>query len=197
MKKQIDSPNGPPESPKGRPHLDLDRLRARKQPGGVTFKKTQAEIPLEKPRKGIFFRTHLSWRDEAEVLDAPGPRGNTFYLLYQDVDHGVSHLVSRRLLVPTITRDGAVAIWPARLPNGKSDTAATSALTAIAAAEKQWMSIAYQSSQRAYEMKPAAGISHEPEWPFASWEELLDRAAQNALIASPDHPVLRRLRGEI
>ena len=49
----------------------------------------------------------------------------------------------------------------------------------------------------AYEVYQAAASIPEPEWPDITFQEILRVAFKDQFISSQDHPVLRRLRGEI
>jgi hypothetical protein len=49
----------------------------------------------------------------------------------------------------------------------------------------------------AYDVFEATGPFPEPQWPGIGFEELLRIAFKGRYIDSLDHPVLRRLRGEI
>ena len=49
----------------------------------------------------------------------------------------------------------------------------------------------------AYEVLQAAGTLHEPLWPQdIDFNELVRIAFKGRIISEPDHPVLKRLRGE-
>jgi hypothetical protein len=48
----------------------------------------------------------------------------------------------------------------------------------------------------AYEVYEATGDFPEPEWPDATFQEILKIAFKNHFIKSMDHPVIGRLRGE-
>jgi len=52
-------------------------------------------------------------------------------------------------------------------------------------------------STGAYDIDEAHGKLGEPEWPELSMGELLKIAFKDRYIDSYDHPVLKRLRGEI
>jgi hypothetical protein len=47
-----------------------------------------------------------------------------------------------------------------------------------------------------YDVHEATADLPEPEWPAAPFQELIKLAFKDKLIADPDHPVLRQLRGE-
>ena len=48
-----------------------------------------------------------------------------------------------------------------------------------------------------YDVLEAAGQFPEPVWPEVSLQQLLEIAFKGRVIDTMDHPVLRRLRGEI
>jgi hypothetical protein len=43
----------------------------------------------------------------------------------------------------------------------------------------------------------AAGNLEDPEWPELSFQELVNLAFKDKVVDRLDHPVLRRLRGEL
>jgi hypothetical protein len=49
----------------------------------------------------------------------------------------------------------------------------------------------------AYEVMQATGNLDEPEWPELSFQEIVNLAFKDKVIATLDHPVIRRLRGEL
>ena len=49
----------------------------------------------------------------------------------------------------------------------------------------------------AYEVYEATAELPEPIWPDVSFRELVEIAFRERLITTHDHPVLRRLRGEV
>jgi hypothetical protein len=49
----------------------------------------------------------------------------------------------------------------------------------------------------AYRVEESTAIRDDPSWPDLPMRELLRIAFRDNLISAPDHPVLRRLRGEV
>ena len=70
-------------------------------------------------------------------------------------------------------------------------------LEAAQLATKQWVRVAANLSLGAYDVFEATGDFPEPEWPNISFKELLQIAFRDTYIQSLDHPVIRRLRGEL
>ncbi len=48
-----------------------------------------------------------------------------------------------------------------------------------------------------YDVNVAQGVIPEPNWPDKSLSELLQLCFQTRLIDSIDHPILKRLRGQL
>ena len=86
-----------------------------------------------------------------------------------------------------------------RLPgtDGKWDEWNRSAMKAAQLAMRGWVRIAANMSLGAYEVFQATAELPEPEWPEISFPKLLEVAFKDRFIRSLDHPVVRRLRGEI
>ncbi len=103
------------------------------------------------------------------------------------------------VLFTTINRQGVVFLWPIRLPgeDGRHNPWHRSALEAAQLATKQWVRVAANMSLGAYDVFEATGDFPEPEWPNISFKEILQIAFRDTYIQSLDHPVIRRLRGEL
>ena len=108
-------------------------------------------------------------------------------------------MFSARLLVTAINRQDVVFFWPVKLPgpDGRMDEWSRSSLEASTRAVKLWVRVQANMSLGAYELWEANGSIADPIWPTATLHELLRIAFRDKLIESPDHPVLRRLRGEV
>jgi len=64
-------------------------------------------------------------------------------------------------------------------------------------AMERWVRVASDMSVGAYQAYEATGDLPEPEWPEHSFEEIVTIAFKGKIIDSSDHPIVRRLRGEI
>jgi len=90
-------------------------------------------------------------------------------------------------------------VWPVKLPDqdGKLDSWNNSALEASKLAEDNWVRVSANQSLGAYEVHAATGDFPEPKWPDLSFEQILEIAFKGKFISNFDHPVLKKLRGEI
>ncbi len=100
-----------------------------------------------------------------------------------------------------INKSSTLFLWPARLPTGESrqgETWYTSALQCADMAKDHWVRIESHRPSSAYRPKKATADWPAPEWGDIDFETLLLTAfSPPFLIDSVDHPVLRKLRGEI
>ena len=100
-------------------------------------------------------------------------------------------------LVPTISRQSALFIWPVPLPSedGRRNAWTDTAQEAMRLAQEHWVRLMPDMGLGAYCIYRAEGQLSDPVWPDKSFEELLEIAFKDRVIDSPDHPVVRRLRG--
>jgi hypothetical protein len=106
---------------------------------------------------------------------------------------------SPRLLVTAINRQRVLFLWPIGLPgsDGKIDDWSRSAMDAADEAESQWVRVTSNMSLGAYEVAVASGQVAEPVWPDVPFSELIKLAFRDKMISDWNHPVLKRLRGEV
>jgi hypothetical protein len=179
--------------------FDLENLRLSQnfvETAGV--KKLLRTVPVRKPNKQDYIRVHPNqqYRDNFPVIDLKDERE-----IYIPTARVVSALVGELVTVTlftTVNRQGVTFLWPVRLPdpNGKSNQWWDSARDAAAIAMTRWVRVNSNMSLGAYDLHHAENQKSEPEWPEASFQELIKIAFRDRLIDSLDHPVIRRLRGE-
>ena len=179
---------------------DLSRLRLSQNfAAAIGVKKALLTVPVRKPTRQEFVRVHpdpayrmqialIELRDEGEV-----------YAVEQGLCAELPGEVIPKVLFTTITKQGVVLLWPIRLPgeDGRLDQWNRSALDAADLATKQWVKVVSDRALGAYGVFEATGNLPEPEWPEVSFGELVRVAFKGRVISTLDHPVLRRLRGEM
>jgi hypothetical protein len=177
-----------------------ERLRLSQDFGAAAgVRKLLTTVPVRKPSREWFVRTHPdeAYRLQTAVLELKEDR--EVYLVDRPLWAALATeaTFSPRLLVVAINRQGVLFVWPVRLPgpDGKIDDWSRSALEAVNLARESWVRVSANMSLGAYDLAVA---SHQtaPEWPDLSMGEILKVAFRDRFIRDPDHPVLRRLRGE-
>ena len=197
------SPDNPPDNAskpsESQDLFDLEKLRLSQDFEEIAgVKKKIISVPVKKPDRQWFVRVHPdeSYRLETAVLELK--EDHETYLVAPSLWAESPDIVPKVLLT-TINRQGDIFIWPIRLPgqDGQHDTWNASALEAVQIAITSWIRVTSKRSLSAYEVFEATGTIPEPKWPDLSFQELLRIAFKDRFIDSLDHPVLRKLRGEI
>jgi hypothetical protein len=167
---------------------------------GMGVKKAILKVPVRKPDKTWFVRAHPApeYRLETMVCEM---EGNEIYLLDPELWSLLSDesTVGPRLLVTAINRQNTLFLWPIKLPgpNGKNNNWNTTLKEAAELAQKGWVRVQANMNAGQYDVGMAPPGLPEPAWPSMPFQDLLKLAFKDHLIDDLDHPVLRRLRGEI
>ena len=137
-----------------------------------------------------------SYRLQTAVLELKEERET--YLVTPELLPELVAEVTPKALFTTIDRQGNVFLWPIRLPgeDGRLDEWNRSALDAADMAMNAWVKVSANMGLGAYDVFEATGDLPDPKWPEQPFNELLRIAFKRFVIDTPDHPVLRRLRGE-
>ena len=169
--------------------------------GAAGVKKVLTTVPVRKPSKEWFIRTHADGSYHIHTCVIELKEDSEVYLVDRplwDVLAGEATF-GPRALITTINRQGVLFLWPIRLPgpDGRLDEWNRSALELSQLAAKKWVRVQANRSLGAYEVFEAAGDWGEPKWDVPSFSDLLRLAFKDKFIRDLDHPVLRRLRGEV
>lgn len=110
----------------------------------------------------------------------------------------LSELVTK-MLFTAINRQGTVFFWPARLPgpDGKDLDWWRSQREAAELAMDEWVRVKANLNLGAYDIFRANGDISDPIWPELDYWALIKLAFRNHLIDRIDHPVIKRLRGQM
>lgn len=154
-------------------------------------------IPVRKPDRQWFVRTHPSedYRLATAVLEVKEDRET--YLVSPALRSELPGEIVPKLLWTAINRQGVVFLWAIRLPGteGKVDAWNRSASDAAERAQYRWTRVSANMALGAYDVFEGSNDLPEPIWPEISFKEILRIAFKDNYIETPDHPVLRRLRG--
>ena len=181
--------------------FDLKKLRLPQNfADTVGVKRKLVTLRVRKPHRQEFVRVHPD--DEFRLntaLFTQKDEPDGMYLIAPELLEELIAEIVPTLLVFAITRQKVPLLWPLRLPreDGRQDAWSGSALEAAGLAEKHWTSLRANMSMGAYDVFEAVGELPEPEWPDLTFQQAIDLAFKGHYIDSPDHPVVRRLRGEL
>jgi len=195
-------PELPPTKPTASdPFADLSQFRLSQDfSTKLGVKKAWLTIPVKKPAKEWWVQTHpdAAYRIETAVLELKEDRET--YLVAPALWPALSteSTFSPRALFTAINTQGVVFIWPVRLPgaDGKLDDWSRSALEAATMSQGRWCRVQSNMSLGAYELTTSE-LDKAPVWPEMLFEDLLRIAFKGKFIDSLEHPVLKKLRGEM
>jgi hypothetical protein len=164
-------------------------------------KKALLTVPVRKPDKAWWVRVHPSedYRLTTPVIELKEERESYLVTSPLWAELAAEATFSPRVLFTAVNRQGVPFLWPIRLPgaDGKHDDWNRSALEAAQMAQKTWGRVTANIALGAYEVFEATAQLPEPNWPEVPFKELLRVAFKDKRIDSLDHPVLRKLRGEV
>jgi hypothetical protein len=158
-------------------------------------------IPVDKPSRQSFFRVHPdpAYRADVRIIKLEADRET--YLVTNDIWPLIPGETKYVRLVPYITREGAIGLWPLALHDellGKRDTNwGITARKAAEYAETKWVRMQANMQLGRYDVVTSDKIP-EPIWPKITFTEILNKAfGTDRLITSLDHPVIRQLKGDL
>ena len=162
-------------------------------------KKLLTTIPVRKPSAQEFVRVHPSpdYRENFPIIELKDER-EEYIVTASLVPELIGEFVIKTLYL-AINRQGTLSFWPVRLPgpDGKDMNWWKSAREAAVLAMKDWVRIKANMNLGAYDIFQPDGVIPDPEWPQRGFWELIKIAFRDHLIDRIDHPVIKRLRGQV
>lgn len=165
----------------------------------VGVKRHILNIAVRKPHRQDFIRVHPDpeYREVMAILDDSDEK--IAYVVHPSICNEIDKDIVPKMVHVAINKQGAVFLWPIRMPdaNGRLDAWNTSAFEAAKMAENSWVRVVSNMHSGSYEVYEATSDMEEPDWPDLSYGEILAIALKDRLIDSLDHHVLKKLRGEL
>jgi len=162
-------------------------------------KKVLTMVPVVKPSRDRFFRTHESsdWVYPAWFLENKATSES--FILSEEVASILSGLVRPVELYTAIDRQNNVFLIPVPLPgpNGVRNPWHESLLQAVIRAKFVWLRITANNGLGGYDIFEATAKLPEPIWPDLQMEDLLAIAFRGRIISDPDHPVVLEMLGGV
>lgn len=154
-------------------------------------------VPVRKPVKQDFVRVHSSPEYRADLAMIELKEEREQYLVRPEMFGELTGETTAVTVYTAVNRQGVVFLWPVALPSpdGRPNEWHRSAREAAEMARGKWLRVRANMSLGAYEMTVATGAMADPTWPDLSFQELLRVAFRDRMIASLDHPIVKRLRG--
>ena len=189
-----------PSQPDSAPVNDLSALRLPANYGGTLgVKKLLTTVPVTKPKKSSFFRSHTDEAMRFPAMLLENKEANESYLVTPDVAQSISELVRPVVLQAAIDRQNNMFLIPVPLPDssGKRNPWHESRAQAVEHAKSKWIRISSNMHLGNYEVYEAEGTLPDPEWPSCTMDELVRIAFRGKITDSLEHPVVQSLLGRV
>lgn len=162
----------------------------------VAANREQMTIPVEKPRKTVFFRTHPNLHAAVWCLKDDDSRLWAIAKHVANIPELAPHVAPYQMTA-YVDRSAHCWLWPVRLvrPLKPSNGAWDSARAVAKQAETRWLRMQWSSQLKAYDAYVAPVQPGEPQWPTEPMASLVERAFADRRIASVDHPMVKQLLG--
>jgi hypothetical protein len=183
--------------------FDFSQYRLPQNYQNIGVKKALLVVPVRKPDKTWWVRTHPSSEFQLEALlledkDGVSTKSDQYLVLpATGVADALGSLVKPVTLRAAITRQGVLFVWWVKLAGdvAKTDKWTLTGLDAMERAESKWVRVAPNMALGAYDVVEFSGNIPEPVWPEYDFMQILGVAFKGLMIDGPNHPVVRRLMG--
>ena len=179
---------------------NIDQLRLSQNfTNGIGVEKVLTNVPVKKPGKQTFFRINPSSDYTLETIIFEDQESKENFIVTPSLRDELLLESKPKIIFTVVDRYGNLTLWPANLPNvnGQTNSWTESALAAAELSKKSWIRISSNMSIGAYEIYRAKGDLPDPEWPEISFKEILELGFKDKVIDNLDHPVVKKLRGEL
>lgn len=184
--------------------LDIASLRLEgSAENPVTATRVITQIPVTKPSNEVFIRSYPDAEYELRTLTIASKIDREIYVIAPNLRSAEftsdpAYMCAPRVLVPYITRNGDLMVWPIRLPHdGRIDAWNESAYDLVQLSRGRWVRVVSNVAFGRYDSYEAQRDLGEPKWPDLSFDQIFQLALRTRMIDRLDHPVLQRLRGEV
>lgn len=195
------TPNNDPNQPAD-PFSNLNDLRLSQDfSAQANVRPVFTLIPVRKPNRQEFIRVRAGQEWQFETGLFKEEESSEFYMVAPTLWMEIPDEVKPTCLRMCISRNSSVPfLWPIRLPgpDGRPNRWHESAAAAARIAERDWLKVPSDMSAGCYVPVVSQAQFSEPEWPAdLDMSGVLRLAFRDRFIGDVDHPVLRRLRGEV
>jgi len=162
---------------------------------GITLVRKIVTIPVRKPDKQKFFRTHPTSEVLVHLVEIK--EEGEYYLVRKSALQALVGETKLFRLHLCYYQNGTIFLCPIPQPDedGKWNQWHKSLAIAIVDAKKKWIRAIPDKSINGYTIIEANGQISEPEIPRMSLEEILQIAFKDRIIDNENHPIVKKLMG--
>jgi hypothetical protein len=179
---------------------DLSRLRLPQNfEAHLGAKRLHLTIQVRKPDGQWFSRVYPEESGRMMTMAIELKEDREIYLVDPSLWSELAGEVMPMQLFAAMNRQGVPFIWPVKLPreDGRHNEWHRSLLEAAQVAMTRWVRVSANMSLGAYDVFEATADLPDPIWPDIGFDGMLRVAFKDRFVSDLDHPVVRRLRGEM
>jgi hypothetical protein len=165
------------------------------EPIEIVEVKRLGTVTVRKPRKIEWFRCHPKMLTELFIIQ----RDDVYYAVLPDIAAELGDDVRTALIVAAINDDGALFLWPILKPKADGNGAQLfdQALADLSLSRTSWVRRQWHGGAKTYRVAQAK-TDKQPDWPDnTNIVEWVEKAFKNSFIEDLEHPIIRKLRGEL
>lgn len=169
-------------------------------PKMAAVKPLLTSVRCRKPSKEEFVRVRQGEEYRLRCMCYFDKDSDASYIVSRDVTDHLTDFTKPTELVVCLSRSSTTPfIWPLTIPDSEHPNSwHVSALAAAAFAETQWVQIKSEKSGGLYVTNTPLSTFAEPDWSnVPAFETLLELCFRGRLIENMNHPIAKKLRGEI
>jgi len=165
----------------------------------VGIQQVHTAVRVRKPGNQEWFRVHHSKEMRLQTTMLRLKEKGEDYLVAPNLREALWDEIQPVILFTAINRDGEVFIWPVRLPrgDGRTDEFMVNDMEAAKSAESYWTRRQWVPENKSHKNTFSEKITDVPMWPEITLPELIKTGFKDKYLDDMDHPVLKRLRGEV
>jgi hypothetical protein len=178
--------------------FDLDALRIDTTPvEGLGVEKLLTRVPTCRPGKQVWFRVHPGAEYRANVGLIKLDETDEWFLLTPAMAAEMPGEYRAYTLFLYVNKSGDAFLWPIPRPgdDGNWNSWHQSAQEMAELAMSHWIRISSNKNVGGYVPAVAKLDTTEPVWPKQSLKELFMISFKGKLIDTPEHPIVKKLRG--
>lgn len=166
---------------------------------GHDVRQVLISVQVRKPQRQEFVRLHPSADMSIAVALLELKADRQTYIVDPALAPALPGEAVSKMLYTAITSTGTLFLWPVKLADEQDRLDEWNAVghQAAALARTKWVRVTANMAAGTYDVLEASAAFRDPVWPDVTFEALLEIAFKKRLITDLDHPVLKRLRGEI
>jgi hypothetical protein len=165
----------------------------------IGIKKEILIVPVRKPDRQVWFQVHPDekWRMEFALIELREERET--YLVTPHVYKDLLGESVAKYVFTCQTKQGVTFLWTIKMPgpDGRLDSWNQSALQIVTEYAGRWIRVVSNMGMGGYEVYTTEADFPPPVWPPEGFHSLLEKAFRGKIVDTLDHPVVKRLKGQI